>query len=46
MNGLINTHKHVNNILDRELGNTHEWRSKCIDIVATTCGLVEYIKGC
>jgi len=35
MNRLINAYKYMNNILDRELDNTHEWGSKCIDMVAT-----------
>ena len=45
MNRLINIYKYVNNTPDRELDNTYERGSKCIDMVVITYGLVKYIKG-
>jgi hypothetical protein len=44
-NGLVNVHKHVNNIDGNELDNTYKYGMKCIDAVFCTYGLIEFISG-
>jgi len=45
-NGLINVHKHKNQINHNASDNTYKHGSKCIDIVMSTYGVIDYITGC
>ena len=45
-NGLVNVHKHVNNINANELDKTYKYGKKCIDVVMYTYGLIDYVAGC
>ena len=45
-NGLIDVHKHVNDLESNKLDNTFKNGTKCIDVVLSTQGLLEHVAGC
>ena len=44
-NGLVDVHRHVNDLGNNALDNTFKTGKKCIDVVLCTHGLLEYISG-
>ena len=46
MNGLIDTHQHVNDVSKGQYDKMHVRGSKYIDMVAMMHGILSYVKGC
>ena len=45
-NGMVNVHEQVSNIYENELDSTYKYRTKYIDIIMSTYGLIDYIARC